>query len=80
MEINKEQIVLDLRDVATVEVISVGNHFAMFLKGDSDSHLDHMKAYSCINQVLQKNGVLDVYPNVQVMKNESDYFIVTLNK
>lgn len=80
MEIDKEQIITDLRDIATVEVLSIGNHFAMFLKGDADSHLDRMSAYKCINLILQENGVLDVYPNVQVMKNESDYFIVTLNK
>ena len=74
---NRETIIEALSEFGVVHVISIKESFVLLIKG---TEMDKFTKVNSVMGILQVNEVMDNYPKTQVMKNEEDYLLITLNK
>jgi len=79
INLDKIQIEDKLKRFGVVEVLKIGHKFTMLIIACENS-LDKLSTFNEINKTLTDLGVLDVYPNISVLKNEEDYFLLMLEK
>lgn len=74
-KLSKSLIIIN--GVKDIEVLSIADHFVLLLKGEG---LDKYQKVNQIMDLLNNSGCVQEFPNIQSMKNDKDYFIITMNK
>lgn len=76
-KLDRSKIINALMAFGEVKALSIGSHFAVLITGNG---LDRLKTYNEIQERLKNEGIIEQYPNIQACINESDFFLLTLNK